>query len=298
MSDYDPAASVAAMIDVLDLAGSEARTTEDIFTGHSLPMPHGRIFGGQVLAQSVVAAQRTLDPGRAVHSMHGYFLRPGDAAQGLTLAVDRIHDGRSFSTRRAQAYQDGHPIFSMIASFQDPGPGLEHQEEMPADITPPEDLPDAFALVRELNPADGRHRFFTEHPIETRYVDAPIHLRVDGAHVPHQALWFRVRSVMPDDAWLHRATLAFMSDLTIQDSVLRAHGVPWATPGLKVASLDHAMWWHRDARVDDWLLYAQESPSARGGRGLSTGRIYTRDGLLVATVAQELMVRVPHAEEG
>ncbi len=294
MTDAEAARNVERMIEVLDLSPSEARTTEDIFTGSSLAMPHGRIFGGQVLAQSVVAAQRTVEPDRVIHSMHGYFLRPGDAAAGLTLAVDRIHDGRSFSTRRSQAYQGGRPIFSMIASFQDHDPGLDHQAEMPSDVPAPETLEDAIEPLRHRPGREDEHMFFTVHPIETRYVDHPVHLEVrEGEAVPHQALWFRVRRPMPDAAWLHRATLAFMSDLTIQDSVLRAHGVPWATPGLRVASLDHAMWWHRPARADEWLLYAQESPSARGGRGLATGRIFRRDGALAASLAQEIMVRVP-----
>lgn len=284
---------VDRLVDVLSLADSGARTTEDIFTGSSLPMPHGRIFGGQVLAQSVVAAQRTVDDDRVVHSMHGYFLRPGDDAAGLTLSVDRIHDGRSFATRRAQAYQDGKPIFSMIASFQVPGPGLEHQEDMPADVAAPESLPDPLDFLSRIPEAAERAAFFADHPIETRYVESPVYVTVDGDRVPRQAVWVRIRRELPDEPLLHRATLAFISDHSIQDSVLRAHGVPWATRGLKVASLDHAMWWHRDARADEWLLYVQESPNARGGRGLATGRMYRRDGALAATVAQELMVRVP-----
>ena len=295
MSSQHPQDPTDRMIEVLDLADSGARTTEDIFTGSSMPMPHGRIFGGQVLAQSIVAAQRTVDDDRIVHSMHGYFLRAGDASTGLTLSVDRIHDGRSFSTRRAQAYQDGKPIFSMISSFQIPGPGLEHQEQMPSGIPSPESLPDALEVLAGLAGGDARAAFFTEHPIETRYVQSPLYVSVDGEHVPYNAVWVRIRRTMPDAPLLHRAALAFLSDHTIQDAVLRAHGVPWATPGLKVASLDHAMWWHRDARADEWLLYVQESPSARGGRGLATGRLYHRDGELVASVAQELMVRVPRA---
>lgn len=287
--------NVKAAMATLNLSDSGARTTEDIFTGVSLPMPHGRIFGGQVAAQSVVAASRTVDDDRIVHSMHGYFLRPGDASRGVTLSVDRIHDGRSFSTRRTQAFQDGQPIFSMIASYQVPGPGLDHHEPMPEGVPGPEELPDAIEALRDVELGEDGHRFFTEHPIETRYPDAPIHLRVTGEPVAHQNVWFRMRRPLPDDPALHRAGLAFMSDLTIQDSVLRAHGLPWSTPGLKIASLDHAMWWHRGARIDEWLLYVQESPSARGGRGLASGRIYTRDGVLVASVAQEIMIRVPES---
>ncbi len=286
--EADPVASLLA---VLTLSSNGARTTEDIFTGVSQSMPLGRVYGGQVLAQSIVAASHTLPPGRVVHSMHGYFLRPGDSSAGITFAVDRIHDGRSFSTRRTQAYQDGVPIFSMISSFQDEGPGLEHATPMPSDIPRADELPDLEEHLVGLHPRNKR--MFTDRPLEVRHVPGPIYLRVDGEHVPHQAVWVRTRRSLPDDPALHRAALAYLSDMTIQESVLRAHGVAWSTPGLKVASLDHAMWWHRFARVDDWLLYVQESPSARGGRGLSNGRIYSSDGTLVASVAQEITIRVP-----
>lgn len=286
--DPDP---VASMLSVLDLAGSDARTTEDIFTGVSQSMPLGRVYGGQVLAQSIVAAERTIPDARHVHSMHGYFLRPGDSAKGITFAVDRIHDGRSFSTRRTQAFQEGVPIFSMIASFQDQDPGVEHQEPMPEGIPAPEDLPDIEAHLKGLHPMSKR--LFTDRPVDLRHVPSPIYLSVEGDRKPSQAVWMKVRREIPDDPAIHRAALAYLSDLTIQESILRAHGIPWAMPGIKVASLDHAMWWHRFGRVDEWMLYVQESPSARGGRGLATGRIYTQEGTLLASVAQEIMVRIP-----
>ncbi len=284
------AGHVDGLLAVLDLASSDARTTEDIFTGVSQSMPLGRVFGGQVLAQAIVAAERTVGDDRAAHSMHGYFLRPGDSTRGMTFSVDRIHDGRSFSTRRTQAYQDGVPIFSMIASFETDAAGLEHQDEMPHGIPDPESLSDQ-AVLEGLHPMSRRH--FDRSPVDVRHVEAPIYASVEGAHVPRQAVWVRTRGAVPDDARLHRAALAYMSDLTIQESVLRAHGASWSTPGQKVASLDHAMWWHRPARVDEWLLYVQQSPSAQGGRGLATGRIFSRDGQLVASVAQEIMIRVP-----
>ncbi len=287
-ADTDPIASLLA---VLDLADSGARTTEDIFTGVSQSMPLGRVYGGQVLAQSIIAASRTIPEERTVHSMHGYFLRPGDSSMGITFAVDRIHDGRSFSTRRTQAFQEGLPIFSMISSFQDDDPGIEHQAPMPDDVPDPESLPDAEDHLTGLHPMSKR--LFTDRPVELRHVSSPIYVSVDGERVPRQAVWMRTRGRLPDSPLLHRAALAYLSDLTIQESVLRAHGVAWATPGLRVASLDHAMWWHRSGRVDDWMLYVQKSPNARGGRGLATGRVYTRDGVLLATVAQEIMVRVP-----
>ncbi|MFF8187877.1 acyl-CoA thioesterase [Microbacterium sp. NPDC016588] len=280
---------VASLLAVLDLRDAGARTTEDIFTGVSQPMPFGRVFGGQVLAQSIEAASRTLPPERTVHSMHGYFLRPGDPSDGVTFSVDRIHDGRSFSTRRTQAFQAGVPIFSMIASFQDDDPGLEHAEPMPEGIPQPEDLPPLDDA--SLHPLS--RRAIADSPVEVVHVPSPVYTVVEEPHVPRQAVWMRTRRALPDDPAVHRAALAYLSDLTIQEPILRGHGVPWGTRGLRVASLDHAMWWHRAGRVDEWLLYVQESPNARGGRGLSTGRIYTREGTLLASVAQEVMVRVP-----
>ncbi|MDW4572793.1 acyl-CoA thioesterase II [Microbacterium sp. M3] len=279
------------MLSVIDLSESDARTTEDIFTGTSQSMPLGRVYGGQVLAQSIVAASRTIPEDRNVHSMHGYFLRPGDSAKGITFAVDRIHDGRSFSTRRTQAFQEGVPIFSMIASFQDEDPGVDHQAPMPGDVPGPDELPDIEAHLQGLHPMSKR--LFTDRPVDLRHIPSPIYLTVEGERVPRQAVWMRVRRQIPDDPAIHRAALAYLSDLTIQESILRAHGVAWSTRGLKVASLDHAMWWHRFGRVDEWMLYVQESPSARGGRGLATGRIYAADGTLLASVAQEIMVRIP-----
>jgi len=287
----DQSDPVASMLAVLDLAASEARTTEDIFTGASQSMPLGRVYGGQVLAQSIVAAARTLPDDRSVHSMHGYFLRPGDSSKGITFAVDRIHDGRSFSTRRTQAFQDGVPIFSMIASFQDEDPGVEHQTSMPEGVPAPDDLPDLEAHLEGMHPLSKR--MFTDRPVDLRHVPGPIYLTADPERRPSQAVWMRVRRPIADTPAVHRAVLAYLSDLTIQESILRAHGVAWATPGLKVASLDHAMWWHRFGRVDEWVLYVQESPSARGGRGLATGRIFSQDGSLLASVAQEVMVRLP-----
>ena len=295
LADGDTATDPAAvLLRVLDLEGSNARTTEDIFTGVSQPMPLGRVYGGQVLAQSIVAAQRTVPADRPAHSMHGYFLRPGDASTGITFSVDRIHDGRSFSTRRTQAFQAGVPIFSMISSFEVETPGLEHQAAMPVGIPDPEELDNAEDRLADAHPMS--RRLFSERPVELRHFPSSIYVSVDGEQTPHQAVWMRTRRALPEDPAIHRAALAYMSDLTIQESILRAHGVTWTRPGLKVASLDHAMWWHRDGRADDWLLYVQESPSARGGRGLAQGRIFSRDGVLLASVAQEIMIRVPDAQ--
>ncbi|GAA4482902.1 acyl-CoA thioesterase II [Microbacterium panaciterrae] len=292
-SDEDARRSVEMLLGILDLDASEARTTEDIFTGASHPMPTGRIYGGQVLGQSLVAAERTLPAGRVAHSMHGYFLRAGDATEGLTFAVDRIHEGRSFSTRRCQAYQNGVPIFSMIASFQDDNPGIDHAVAMPEGIPGPEGLPTDEELSEGMHPL--ARQLLTDRPVDMRHVERPLFLEAGVEKAAQQAVWMRMRAPFPDDPALHRAALAYLSDMSIQESILRAHGLSWQTPGLKVASLDHAMWWHRPGRVDDWLLYVQESPNARGGRGLASGRIYDREGTLIASVAQEITIRVPEA---
>jgi len=279
----------------LDLADTNARTNEDIFIGQSQWSALGRVFGGQVLAQSLVAAQRTLAEDRVIHSLHGYFLRPGKIELPITFSVDRIHDGRSFSTRRTQAYQSGLPILSMIASFQDSDDGLEHQVDMPTDIPQPEDLPTAAEALAGVEHPIAK-QWAMGRPFDMRHVPSPVFLSVDGPHVAHQAVWFTATGRLPDDPNLHRAALAYASDYSILEPIFRRHGVAWSTPGLKAASLDHAMWFHRFGRVDEWMLYVQESPNATGGRGLSFGRIFSRDGLLLASVAQEGMVRVPRRD--
>ena len=285
-----------SMLQALDLTDTGARTSEDIFTGQSQWSPLGRVFGGQVLAQSLVAAMRTTPEDRVVHSIHAYFLRPGNVDLPITFSVERIHDGRSFSTRRTQAYQEGVPILSMIGSFQDEDEGVEHQIDMPADIPDPETLPSAAEFLAELEHPVARY-WANDRPFDMRHVSAPIFLRIHGAPVAHQAVWIKAVGRLPDDPNLHRAALAYASDYTILEPILRRHGVAWSTPGIKVASLDHAMWWHRAGRVDEWMLYVQESPNALGGRGLSQGRIYDRAGRLLASVAQEGMVRVPDPSE-
>ncbi len=280
-----------SLLSTLDLSPAGNVGGQDVFTGGSQPEPLGRVFGGQVAAQALVAAQRTVGGGRDVHSLHSYFLRPGDLTIPITFTVDRIHDGRSFATRRTQASQDGVPIFSMIASFQTPDEGLDHQVDMPSGLPDPEDVPsDAELLSAVDNPVA---QSWARRPFDMRHVPSPVFFSVEGDHVAHQAVWLKATGPLPDDADLHRAALLYASDYTLLEPIYRRHGVAFVTPGLKAASLDHAMWWHRPARVDEWLLYVQESPNAVGGRGLSLGRIYDHAGTLVASVAQEGMVRVP-----
>ena len=281
---------LAGLIAALDLTDTGARTNEDIFTGHSQWMPLGRVFGGQVLAQALVAAMRTVSEERIVHSTHGYFLRPGNVELPITFSVDRVHDGRSFSARRTQAYQNGLPILSLIASFQTVGEGFDHQIEMPDDIPDPESLPRDEEALSVVDHPIARH-WATGRAFDMRHVSSPIYFAAAGERIAHQAIWLKATATIPDDPNLHRAALAYASDYSLLEPIFRRHGLAWATPGLKVASLDHAMWWHRFGRVDEWMLYVQESPNAIGGRGLSLGRIYNRDGLLLASVAQEGMVR-------
>ncbi|MBT8160269.1 MULTISPECIES: acyl-CoA thioesterase II [Arthrobacter] len=286
----DPTSTLIELLSLADFDG--ARTAEDIFLGPSQKQPRHRVFGGQVLAQSLVAGMRTVDQDRTVHSMHGYFLRPGDANQPITFSVERLRDGRSFSARRVHAYQEGQPILSMIASFQASADGVEHQAAMPEGIPDPESLPSTAELLRKFDHPLARHMSF-ERPFDVRHVDPALYVQAPKEHTATNAVWMKTFGPMPDEPNLHLAALAYASDYTILESVLRNNGLSWMTPGMSVASLDHAMWWHRPVRVDEWLLYVQESPSAQGARGLATGKIFSRDGQHVATVAQEGMIRIP-----
>lgn len=282
------------LTEAIAVAGSGARTTEDIFTGEPHWMPSGRVFGGQVVAQSLVSAQRTIEDDRPVHSLHGYFLRPGDVNKPITYSVDRIHDGRSFSTRRTQAYQDGVPILSMIASFQRPSDDEGFAVEMPTDVPAPESLPTIAQLLEGL-PDTPDAAWARERPVDMRHTSTPVYLSVEGERVPHQAVWMRAAHPLPADASVQRAALAYASDLSILEPILRGLGVAWATPGLKMASLDHAMWFHRDVDFNDWVLYVQEATAAQSSRGLAFGKLFNRAGQLVASVAQEGMVRLPRS---
>lgn len=280
-----------AMLSVLD---SGARTREDILTGPAFPTPHGRSFGGQVLGQAIAAAGTTVSDDRLLHSMHGYFLRPGESEERMTFEVARLHDGRSFSTRRVQAYQDGEVLMSMISSFQEDDPGLEHQEPVSLDGLPePESLPSVWEKYGHLS-GSGRASWILGRPFDFRYVESDVVLDV-VERVSRQRVWMRSRDTFEATHLLQCAALAFASDYLLLEPIARRHGIPWATPGMRAASLDHAMWFHRPFRVDDWLLYELDSPTSQGGRGLAHGRFYDREGRLVASVSQESMIRLPDA---
>ncbi len=281
------------LVDVLDLNPLDAASSDGLhyfFVGRSQPQPHGRAYGGQVLAQALVAAGRSVPEGRLAHSMHGYFLRPGDSNEPIEFSVEKLRDGNSFSARRTHALQRGAPILSMIASFQTPAEGLDHQEPMP-DVPSPDELTPMHELLQRIDSPVAR-AWETSRPIDLRHVEAPIYLTPDPHPQPHQSVWMKTYGSLPDDPLLHAAVLAYASDYSILESALRAHGFAWGDPRLRMASLDHAMWFHRPARADQWVLYSSQSPSAHGGRGLGLGRMFTADGTHVATVGQEGMIRV------
>lgn len=279
---------LGTLLDVLDVQ----QVDDDTYTGGSLPQPGGRVFGGQVLAQSLLVAARTVPTDRLPHSVHGYFLRAGDVTQPITFAVERLRDGRSFSARRTHALQGGQPILSLTTSFQEEQAGLEHADSPPTRTPPPESVPSAMELLgtKDHPVAD----FWTQtNAFDLRHVDEPIYLEPAATPTDRQMVWMRARGPVDVSEVLHRALLAYACDQVMLEPVLRRSGHSWATRGLSIASLDHAMWWHRDVRVDEWLLFAQSSPSAQGGRGLGATQVFSRDGALVASIAQEGMVRVP-----
>ena len=285
-------ASIPNLSAMLALANAEARTHYDIFTGPAMPTPHGRAFGGQVLGQALVAAGLTAPEGREIHSMHGYFVRPGDSHTPMTFEIARLHDGRSFSTRRAQAYQAGEVLMSLIASYQGGEEGLEHQSGFDTgSITQPEDLPSVWEKYEHLT-GDRRDSWVLNRPFDFRHIGADLLLDA-GEPTDRQLVWMKSREPLSGDQALHSAALAFASDYLLLEPVARRHGIPWATPGMSAASLDHSMWFHRSFRVDEWLLYELESPTAQSGRGLAHGRFYDRSGALVASVSQESMIRLP-----
>ncbi|MDT0265534.1 acyl-CoA thioesterase II [Streptomyces sp. DSM 44915] len=292
-------ATLQYLLDLLDLEPIE----RDIFRGDSHRSVIPRVFGGQVAAQALVAACRTVPEGRLAHSLHSYFLRPGDPGAPIVYTVDRIRDGRSFTTRRVVAVQHGQPIFHLSASFQEVEEGLEHQEAMP-EVPDPETLPTADELLpryadRFVDPAVVEVLLDARRAIDLRYVNEPPFATAGTPREPRSQVWFRVNGKLAgerDNPVSHLCLATYVSDMTLLDSVLLAHGRGgWTVGDIVGASLDHAMWFHRPFRADEWLLYDTDSPTAQGGRGLARGRIFTRDGRLAVSVIQEGLMRVPRA---
>ncbi|MFD3560190.1 acyl-CoA thioesterase II [Streptomyces sp. NBC_01003] len=289
--------ALESLLDLLDLE----RIEQDIFRGQSRSAVVPRVFGGQVAAQALVAAGRTVPGDRHAHSLHAYFLVAGDPGAPIVYTVDRIRDGRSFTTRRVVAVQHGQPIFHLSASFQTYEDGLEHQAAMPP-APDPETLPTAAEMLPRyadafVEPGVAERLLEAREAVDLRYVDAPPFGSVGTPQEPRSQVWFRTNGKLDgviDEPLLHVCLATYVSDMTLLDSVLLAHGRGgWAVGDVVGASLDHAMWFHRPFRADEWLLYDQESPSASGGRGLGQARIYTRDGQLAISVIQEGVVRVP-----
>ncbi|MGO1545238.1 MAG: acyl-CoA thioesterase [Gulosibacter sp.] len=290
--ELEELAPLDSFLATLDLDDTGARTGEFIYTGKSQWMPHGRVFGGQVSAQSIIAASKTVPEDRPIHSMHGYFLRPGDVNYPITFAVELIHDGNSFSTRLVQAYQHGKQIWSMNASFQIEEPGLEHAASMPSGIPGPETLESEAAHVAVAGDSLANY-WVHRRPFAMRHVDGPLYLRPAEPRIASEAVWVKAQGgELPDDPVIHRAALCYVSDYIMLDPVLRRHGLAWINPRLRVASLDHGIRFHRFARADQWLLFVLDSPSAQGGRGLTNGRFFDREGRLIASVSQEAMIRI------
>lgn len=278
-----------ALVDLLDVEQIDT----DLFRGSRQPGGVGRVFGGQVIGQALQAAQRSTELPRTAHSLHAYFMRAGDEDYPIIYRVVRDFDGRSFATRRVIATQQGQPILNLAASFQLPEEGLHHQDMMP-DVPAPETLPSGLAL--RMQHTDDIPEQFRRHLLRTRPIEIrPIAPR-SGANpapiAPIQHSWFRCVAPIGDDPAVHRAALAYASDMTLLGTAMLPHGVVWTTPGLQAASLDHAIWFHEPFRADDWLLYTTDSPWAGHARGFNRGRVFARDGRLVASVAQEALMRI------
>lgn len=278
--------------DLLHLFDLE-RIEVNIYRGRNRDIGTGRLFGGQVLAQALIAAGRTVEADRLAHSMHGYFILPGDLDAPVVYFVDRLRDGKSFTTRRVTAIQHGRAIFNMSASFHVMEEGLEHQSELP-DVPPPEELENELEMWRGMEariPEPLREVLLQDRPIDWRPVD-PLDPFEPEKRPPVRYLWLRAIGQLSDEMIAHQAVLAYASDYGILATALAPHGFSVRTPGMQAATLDHAIWFHRPFRVDEWLLHAMESPAAYGSRGFARGSIFTRDGRLVASVAQEGLIRV------
>ncbi len=276
------------LVELLDLE----RLDDDLFRGKQMPSVLPRVFGGQAAAQALVAASRTVDSSYAVHSLHSYFLQPGDTSAPTIFDVENLRDGRSFATRRVRAIQHGRPIYAMTANFQRTEEGFDHQEPMP-DVPHPDEAIDPRAAGFADDPARDASGDSEWDVVDMRYVgtSADGRLPEDGEETARQRFWLKVSSALPDDPFWHVAAFTYLSDMTIMGAAFAPHGVQMGGPEVMIASLDHSIWFHRPFRADEWWLYDQVSPAASGSRGLVLAKVYTQDGVLGATVAQEALLR-------
>ncbi|HEX6132640.1 MAG TPA: acyl-CoA thioesterase II [Longimicrobiales bacterium] len=283
---------IGDLLELLDLEPIEF----NIYRGRNRDIGSGRVFGGQVMGQALVAAQRTVEEDRVAHSLHGYFILPGDLDSPIVYFVDRLRDGKSFTTRRVTAIQHGRAVFNMSVSFHRREDGLEHQLDMP-DVPPPDGLTSELERIRagaDLIPESVRDVLTQDRPFDFRLIDLdPFDT---SPQRPIRRMWLRSVGTMPDDTLSHQAALAYASDYGLLATAVQPHGLGIRSPQLQAATLDHAIWFHRPFRADEWLLYTMDSPAAAGARGFARGSIFTRDGKLVASIAQEGLIRVRHRE--
>jgi acyl-CoA thioesterase-2 len=277
----------------MQLEPVEPQFFDQAFSAVTQYVPWPKAYGGDMVAQAASAAMQSVTPDRELHSMHSYFMRPVDILQPVRYEVELLRDGRSYSTRQVRAYQNDKVSYVALASFHVPEDGNEYAALPPralSGLPMPEDLPSAAARLVGIEGAAAEY-WATQRSFDMRHVDEPVYVPGDRDRVPHQAVWIKAFEQLPDDPHIQRAALAYVCDYTILEPLLRQQGAAWADKGLVTASLDHAMWFHRAGRMDEWVLYAQEAVSAQHSRGLATGRFYSRDGNLLATVAQEGVIR-------
>ncbi|TPG14017.1 acyl-CoA thioesterase [Pedococcus bigeumensis] len=308
MSELTAAATAPTsqvLTDALALTPVSPDVFDEAYTATTQYCPWPKAYGGDMVAQATVAAMRSVEADRGLHSMHSYFMRPVDIGAEVRYEVERLRDGRGYSTRQVRAFQSGKPVYLAMASFHVPEGGGEYAADAPPSVPAPESLPSSAAYLEGFEPGtaeagtmtpDSRGYWAAGRSFDMRHAPGPVYVRVEGERVALQAVWVKPFDALRpvegiDDTQLAQAALAYACDYTILEPVLRVLGMSWAQKGLVTASLDHAMWFHRPFLMDDWLLYAQEAASAHGGRGLGVGRFFTRDGEHVATVAQEGMIR-------
>ncbi len=282
------------LLSALELTPVEPDFLDEAYTATTQYVPWPKAYGGDMVAQAAAAAMRSVGDDRSLHSMHSYFMRPADIGAEVRYEVERLRDGRGYSTRQVRAYQGGKTVYVAMASFHAEESGEEFARAMPAGIPDPESLPSSADVLDGVE-GDAAAYWSGGRSFDMRHVPGAVYLSVEGEQVPHQAVWVKAFDRLPDDPDLQRAALAYVCDYTILEPVLRVHGYAWGDPGLVTASLDHAMWFHREGRVDDWLLYVQEAVSAQASRGLAQGHFYDRQGRLLATVVQEGMIRMSTA---